>query len=104
MNTLEFTWLCIGFMFGRAFGKQFDQTVQRTEWFKKRSRFGKWLVKACLNFLHHFWIGLLLMSYAHTTPWPVETYYFGLGLFLDDLPDVPSRLRRYFKYLGDFHG
>lgn len=104
------TWTTIGFMFGRSFGKRLDQTIKKTEWFKQRSELVKRLIGNALDFMHHFWMGMLLMLYSaqfasaiaalgiQTVP---DTYYwFGVGLFLDDLPDLPERLKKYFNYLG----
>lgn len=86
------TWFLIGFTFARAFGKQLDQMVQQTDWFLTLDAPRQWLVKASLDFLHHFWMGLLLMIYA-----PSESYYwFGYGVFIDDLPDVPRRFKKWF--------
>ncbi len=61
---LQVTWLIIGFMFGRAFAKNLDQTVQATDAFKRQNRFVQTLIKNALDFLHHFWMGLLLIVYA----------------------------------------
>jgi len=91
----ELVWLGIGICFGRSFGKRLDYRTQRTEWYRKRGDFSKWLVKSLLDFLHHWWIGALLMLYA---PRP-ELFWFGYGLFLDDLPDIPQRLRNFLKTL-----
>ncbi len=107
-NLLELTWLLIGFMFGRAFGKSLDFSVQQTDWFSRQPKLSQEVVKNLLNFLHHFWIGLLLMVYAAQIGgllrgWqvPAEVPYFaGCGLFLDDLPDVPARFKKYFAGLA----
>jgi len=99
-NLVEATWLIIGFLAGRCFGKQFDHMVQQTSWYKKQGMLAKWFIKALLNFTHHFWIGLLLMCYADRLPFlSTEIYWFGYGLFLDDLPDIPSRFRKYFRVI-----
>ena len=91
---LEITWFLIGFFAGRA-GAKTDNIVKRSEWYSKLSKTKKKIVGMFLEFLHHFWIGLLLMVYA-TCP---EMYWFGYGLFIDDLPDIPSRFIEWFKYL-----
>jgi len=99
------TWLVVGFLFGKSFGKQLDQKIQNKEWFKNQSGTVQWFAKTLMDFLHHFWIGLLLMLYApqiaslHSLMDYQAVYWFGVGLFLDDLPDVPSRFRKYFDYL-----
>jgi hypothetical protein len=61
---LQVTWLLIGFMFGRAFAKDLDRTIQATDAFKCQNKLTQTLVKNTLNFLHHFWMGLLLIVYA----------------------------------------
>lgn len=101
VTLLQITWAIIGFMFGRAFGKQLDHTIQETEWFKKQKLMAQWTVRAILDFMHHFWIGLLLMVYASLSPYPSELYWFGYGLFIDDAPDIPSRFAKYFTYLSN---
>ena len=93
---LQITWTIMGFMFARAFGKQFDQTIQGTDWWATASEIEQFIMGGILNFFHHFWIGLLLMVYCSASQ---EFYWFGYGLFIDDLPDIPNRFRRYFDYL-----
>lgn len=102
-NLVQITWLFIGFMFGRAFGKQLDQEVQNSQWFKNRHPLCQWIIKRCLDFLHHFWIGLLIMIYVCDpciSTIDNEAYWFGYGLFLDDVPDIPKRFIRLIKYFG----
>jgi hypothetical protein len=97
---LEVTWFLIGFFAGRA-GAQCDHKVKETEWYNGLCPMQKYLVDALLDFTHHFWIGLLLMVYA-VNP---EMYWFGMGLFVDDMPDIPSRFRKWFGYLAvKLHG
>ena len=93
---IEWLWLGIGITFGRAFGKKFDHDIQQSAWFKKQSGITQWVLKRLLDFTHHWWIGALLMTYAYSH---VETYWFGYGLFLDDLPDIPARLVDMLSYL-----
>ena len=88
---LSWLWFALGINFGRAFGKHLDQQIQRTEWFKKKSKFLRWLIKRLLDAIHHWWIGALLMCYF---PYSPEIYWFGAGLFIDDLPDIPRRAKR----------
>ena len=92
---LQITWTIIGFILARSF-KSVDHTIKESEWYKNLDEIGKFLVGGTLDFFHHFWIGMLLMVYY---PHIEEVYYFGYGLFIDDLPDVPSRFRKYFDYL-----
>ncbi|MEM3737546.1 MAG: hypothetical protein QXJ75_05635 [Candidatus Bathyarchaeia archaeon] len=85
-------WLAFGFTFARAFGKRFDQDVQNSEWFKCLKNWQRWLVQRLLDFTHHWQWGALLMLYA---PW-TTVYWFGVGVFLDDIPDIPRRVKNYF--------
>jgi hypothetical protein len=106
---LQVTWLIIGFMFGRAFAKYLDRTIQAADEFKCQNKLTQTLVKNALNFLHHFWMGLLLIVYASQIASPLRieadvVAFFGLGLFLDDLPDVPRRFRKYFASLFGSQG
>ena len=92
---LQITWTIIGFMLARAF-KNLDHTIKETIQFEKLDPISQFLLGATLDFFHHFWIGLLMMVYSYGSQ-PV--YWFGYGLFLDDLPDLPTRFRKYFDYL-----
>ena len=83
----QIVWAALGIQFGRSFGKKLDQDIQASSWFKGLNPVWRGLVKRGLDLLHHWWIGALIMIYV-----PGEApYWFGLGLFLDDLPDVPRR-------------
>ena len=93
---LQWTWLGIGLTFGRAFGKQLDQNIQNSAWFKELEPWQQWFAKCLLDFLHHWYIGALIMLYVAR----VEFFWFGYGLLLDDLPDIPRRLRKLLKYFG----
>lgn len=94
---LQVTWAIIGFMFGRAFGKQLDHDIKQSEWFKKLDPVWRNIVGRALDFLHHFEVGLVMMVYGHHIP---EIYWFGYGLVVDDGPDIPRRFAKYFTYLG----
>jgi len=91
---LEATWFALGLCFGRSFGKRLDYYVQQSEWYEGLEPWQRWLVKSALNLLHHWWVGLLLMVYVAHVP---ELYWFGAGLLVDDLPDIPARVRKYLK-------
>lgn len=93
-------WAAIGFMFARAFAKPFDREVQATPWYAGLGRWSQWAVRGLLDFLHHWWCGLLIYTYC---PWP-PAQYFGLGMAIDDAPDIPRRFRRYFSYLAPESG
>jgi len=87
---LSWVWFGIGINFGRAFGKRLDQEIQTTEWFKNKPKWLRWIIKRLLDFLHHWWLGALLMCYFPNVP---ELYWFGAGLLIDDLPDIPRRAK-----------
>jgi len=97
---LQITWTLIGFMFARSF-KNIDHFIKESEWYAALDKLGQFLVGGILDFFHHFWMGLLIMIYY---PQPQECYWFGYGLFLDDLPDIPARFRKYFDYLFNGNG
>jgi hypothetical protein len=81
-------WALLGIQFGRSFGKKLDQDIQASAWFKTRNPFTQGLLKRGLDCLHHWWIGALIMIYVSG-----DAYWFGLGLLIDDLPDVPRRFK-----------
>ena len=83
---LQFAWLAMGITLGRGF-KGFDQDFQQSDWFKKLNCCHQKAVKTTLDVTHHWWMGILMVLY---TPWE-ETIWFGWGLIIDDLPDVPAR-------------
>jgi hypothetical protein len=87
-------WLGLGLTFGRGLGKKFDFEVQKSAWFTRRSPFTQELLKRLLDCLHHWWMGALLMLYgASYTP----LFWFGAGLLIDDMADIPDRIKGYFK-------
>lgn len=97
---IESVWLALGLQFGRSFGKKLDQDIQKSEWFKKQNWVIKGTIRRILDFTHHWWIGALIMLYA-TKPFILnnfnfninnEFFWFGAGLLLDDLPDIPRRI------------
>ena len=85
-------WLALGIQFGRSFGKKLDYEVQAGPWFKGLPLLYQAIIKRLLDFTHHWWIGALIMLYA-----PPFWYWFGAGLLLDDLPDVPNRIKELLK-------
>jgi len=87
---LSWVWFGIGINFGRAFGKHLDQSIQATQWFKNRHPIWRWVIKRLLDATHHWWIGALMMCYFPSIP---EVYWFGAGLLVDDLPDIPRRAK-----------
>ena len=89
-NFLEITWLGIGLTFGRSFGN-IDHQIQQSQWFLDFDTQAQYIIKFLLNFLHHWWIGALLMIYFPENP---AVYYFAFGVLIDDLPDIPPRVRK----------
>lgn len=90
-------WTSLGLMFGRVLGKKLDYEIQQTEWYKKLSVLQKNIFKRSLDLMHHWWVGAFIMLYIPTITVPFTTtviplFWFGAGLLLDDLPDVPKRL------------
>ena len=85
-------WFALGIQFGRSFGKQLDQGIQGEDWFKALPKWEREVIKRLLDFTHHWWMGALLMLYA-----PPFWYWFGAGLFVDDLPDIPNRVKSILK-------
>lgn len=94
-----------GMTFGRAFGKRIDCEIQQTEWFKKQGFWVQQVVTRLLDCLHHWWIGVIIMyavavqsNFVITTLKVPESllppiFYFGFGLFLDDIRDVQHILK-----------
>ena len=90
---LAAVWFGMGLTFGRGFGKNLDQTVKKTKWFQTLPALQQWLVARVLDVAHHWWMGALLMAYISAP----EVFWFGAGLLVDDLPDVPKRLKLLFQ-------
>ncbi len=96
---LGVVWFLLGIQFGRSFGKKLDQDIQAGEWFKALDQWQQWILKRALDFFHHWWIGALMVLYL---PQYQEVVWFGWGLIVDDLPDIP---RRYgITFSGLFNG
>lgn len=98
-------WAVLGFMFARAFGKRVDFEITDSLWFVNLQQTKPVLanlISRFLDFFHHFYVGLALWFYAPRynlpTGFDMPLQFLGLGLFIDDLPDVPSRFRGYFSY------
>lgn len=105
VDNFQLVWLLIGMSFGRAFGKKLDYTVQQTQFFKDLNLpLAQWLIKALLDFTHHWWVGAIIWLYAplivKILVWPTllpEVLFFGVGIFLDDIRDFKHVLARYKK-------
>ena len=94
MTLLMVLWFGLGLIFGRAFGKKIDYDIQQSDWFKSQSLVVQFIVKRMLDFTHHWWIGALLMVYVPKVP---EVHWFGYRLLADDFPDIPDRIKKYFR-------
>ena len=81
------TFFGMGIVFGRGFGKQLDQDIQEGTWFKAQPPLNQWIIKRVLDVTHHWWIGMMLVLYI---PYE-EAIWFGWGLVVDDIPDLPFR-------------
>jgi hypothetical protein len=104
VDPVEWAWIGVGITFGRAFGKNLDRDIKASEWFQRRHPFWRNLVARLLDCLHHWYIGALLMAYASLIAawlrWPSlhqEIFWFGAGLLIDDMPDIPPRIRRFYN-------
>jgi len=97
---LEATYFLIGFMAGRA-GALCDHQIKESEWYKKQCPSSQSIISALLDFTHHFWIGLLLMVEVPQAVLNGRVYWFGMGLFVDDMPDIPARFKKWFGYLAE---
>ena len=99
---LEIVWLLIGMSFARSFGKKLDWSIQQSTFFNDRGSIGKWILGRIMDFTHHWWMGAIMWLYAplivKTFFWPTllqEVYWFGVGIFIDDLRDFKHVLARY---------
>jgi len=103
-NEKDLLWFALGLQFGRSFGKKLDYDVQQSEWFERRNPVEKGIIKRTLDFTHHWWAGYILWVYASTIAIWVgqprltnEILWFGVGLLVDDLPDLYKRIREGIK-------
>lgn len=99
INLFQATWFLIGICLGRSF-KSFDSGIQDSENFKNLSWTEQKFITTMMDFTHHFWIGMLLMVYCASLL-NGEVYWLGMGLFIDDMPDIPSRFTGWFTYIKD---
>jgi len=103
-------WFVFTLFFTRGFCKGFDQFIQTTTWFENLSYEEAWIAKQALNLLHHWYIGWFIWVHAEIIAahpacpfkdW-VVVYYIGFAILLDDLPDIPPRLRKIFEGYADW--
>ncbi len=70
---LAAVWFDISLTFGRGFGKNLDQSIQKTERFKRLPVAQQWFIARVLDVAHHWWMGALLMVYVAVP----EVFWFG---------------------------
>jgi hypothetical protein len=84
-SLFEFTWALIGWLLADSFSKRLDEDIlnQIDELKKTHPKIAafRWVIENILHFLHHTWIGLLLMLYL---PRASELFWLGYGLFIQD--------------------
>lgn len=107
-QTAFFLFILVGYV-TRSFTKNLDQDIQQTEWFRKRGKATRLIVKKLLDLFHHWPLGWGLMVYCGrvhplVSGWLSfsDVFYVGAAIFLDDLPDVPRRVRGIFKSYSVF--
>ena len=96
---VQLVWLGLGIVFARGFGKQLDQDIQTSMWFSTLNEVQQNILKRLLDVMHHWWMGLLLVIYATNSFTLIgqavnvnaELVWFGWGMVVDDLPDIPFR-------------
>lgn len=108
-NEKDFLWFALGIQFGRSFGKKLDYEIQQGEWFNKQKPWAQGIIKRVLDFTHHWWVGYILWIYATTiAAWlgqprlTNEILWFGVGLLVDDLPDLYKRIKEGLKNIQDY--
>lgn len=83
---LEITWVLIGWQLGKSFGtiKNNGGGGSVDNYIREHGKLKGWskmVVERILYFVHHYFIGLLLIVYDIGIP---ETKWLGLGLALED--------------------
>lgn len=97
-------WMGIGITLAREIGKNLDHEIQETDWYKSRSLIWKLILGRIMDATHHWYIGALIMlAYPHDMilyigTMPVALYWFGLGVLIDDAPDIPPRIQKLLQY------
>lgn len=108
-NEKDFLWFAIGLQFGRSFGKKLDHGIQQGMWFNDLKPWQQDIVKRILDFTHHWWMGYILWCYAAMIATHFgcpqltnEILWFGIGLLVDDLPDLYNRILDGIKNLQEY--
>lgn len=101
-SNLEIFWFLLGIQFAFAFGSKLDYEMQQAEWFKKLDPMVQGILKRCMDFLHHWWMGAFLWLYSDQiaiwlglSNYSTEIMFFGLGILFDDIRDIDNLKRRY---------
>jgi len=88
-SLFDFSWAIIGWQLGKAFGGFDEEFLESVPSLYKRA------VYRVLHFIHHYWIGLLLIIYCGSLiyDWKAvfgaqgalrAAYWLGYGLFVED--------------------
>lgn len=80
----ELTWVLIGMQLGKSMGTINQSGMGVDEYITAHGKlrgWGKFVVDRVLHFVHHYWLGLLLIIYDLPL---LELQWLGLGLFLED--------------------
>jgi len=98
---VEVVFLLLGSQFGRSFGKQLDEAIKYSPWFEAlklssllQDQITVFLLPRLLDFLHHGWIGALIMIQYPAPSW---LFWFSFDLMLDDCKDIPRQIQEFFN-------
>ena len=89
-------WFFTGLMLSLTISKKLDFEIMKMPEVLNLRRPWQILLGAILNFLHWFIVGLMIMAYSPET---TGRFWFGLGLTVADIPDIPPRFLKIFSYL-----
>jgi len=112
LTTVSFFLLIVVGYVTRVFTKNLDEDIQKGDWFKGLSKIQKLIVKKTLDLFHHWPLGWALMIWSTQIAlnsylsWlsltPGDVYWIGAAIFIDDLPDVPRRVKDAFSNFSIF--
>lgn len=110
LTTVSFFLLIVVGYVTRVFTKNLDEDIQKTERFKALPKFQKLAIKKLLDLFHHWPLGWALMIWASQIAnlipllslTPGDVYWIGAAVFIDDLPDVPRRVKDAFSNFSIF--
>ena len=97
-----FFWFLLAAYLARVLAKPLDHEIQTTDWFIKQHFIIQWLIKRLLDLFHHWYIGWAICVYPEYlsafVPFSAEeVYWIGFAILLNDLPELPTRIREAFK-------